>query len=438
MRVGIIGGGLMGVALAYFVSRFFKQVTILEQSSTVGGLSARVQLSDRLWIPRYPNTVLPYDEAIRSVCVELDLEDDLVFQPARSGFIHGGRIHNMSTLWDFLSFSPLTLSDRMRLGNVILQARLLDDWRSLDHVPVKEWLIQACGQRTFEQIWAPLLESKFEYDYEQIPATYILFWLNRMSAVRRGPRLRGHVGRFEHGQDSFVQAMLRAVEGAGGRILSGTRVREIETFGGRLGRVRTNNGIMEFDTVIAALPTPEFLHLLLGADEQYRETLTQSYYLGLVCPALVLERPLSPYWTLNIADPTSPFSTIIQIPHPQNPRYHIVYLPKYTAPENDWMGVSDGEIREAWMLRLRQIFSDLKPEEILHFVVSRSRHVEPVHLLNAADHLLPIETPYTGLYLANTAQVYPHLPTSDAAISHARRVAHQIIEYTQQPMQPVV
>jgi hypothetical protein len=34
-----------------------------------------------------------------------------------------------------------------------------------------------------------------------------------------------------------------------------------------------------------------------------------------------------------------------------------------------------------------------------------------------------VQTPYTGLYLANTAQVYPELATSEAAIAHARHVA---------------
>ncbi|MBZ0289127.1 MAG: hypothetical protein K8I30_16020, partial [Anaerolineae bacterium] len=113
--------------------------------------------------------------------------------------------------------------------------------------------------------------------------------------------------------------------------------------------------------------------------------------------------------------------------------YTIVYLPKYTAPEYDWLNVTDDEIRDAWMLRLRQLFPDLKQEQIRHFGVSRARFAEPIYQLDAAADLLPVQTPYPGLYLANTSQVYPALATSEAAVSHAQDVAEKILASTYAP-----
>jgi protoporphyrinogen oxidase len=249
-----------------------------------------------------------------------------------------------------------------------------------------------------------------------------------MSAIRRGASLRGYVGYLRRGHVSLVRAMADAVVGRGGQICLETRVREIEVESGALRRVRTNNGVMEFDLLIAALPTPVFSQLILDGDEAYRARLQESRYLGLVCPALVLNRPLSGYWTLNLTDPSSPFSSIIEMPHPQDAHYTVVYLPKYTAPENDWLGVSDQDIRDAWMLRLRQLFPDLKPDHILHFVVNRTRYVESILSLNASAQLIPVQTPYPGLFLANTGQVYPGLPTSETAITHARHVAALVMD----------
>jgi protoporphyrinogen oxidase len=437
MRIGIIGGGLMGMALAYFLSKAEKQVTVLEQCASLGGLNSSARLENSLAIARYQHNILPNDDAIQQICQELGLTDDLGFFPARSGFIHGGHIHPMSSVWDFITFGPLRFMDRARLGGVILQALRVRDWRSLDQTSARDWLVQIGGKNTFEQIWAPLLEAKFAYEYDDIPATYIWTWLNRMTAIRRGPQMKGYVGNFKRGHESLIQAMADQVVARGGQIFTDMRVREIELSGDVMGRVRTHTGVMTFDALIAAVPTPSFSQLILGAREDYLATLDRSQYLGLICPSLVLERPLSPYWTLNITDPSSPFSSIIEMPHPENPRYHVVYLPKYTAPENDWMGVPDEDIRDAWMLRLRQVFPDLKPEEIRHFVVSRSRYVEPVHFLNASNNLLPVQTPYTGLYLANTSQVYPSLPTSESAITHARHVAQMVIEQSRQRVRTV-
>lgn len=435
MHIGIIGGGLMGMALAYFLSKTGTQVTILEQGTSLGGLNSSAQLENNLTIARYQHNILPNDHATRLLCQELGRSDELVFFPARSGFVHGGNIYAISSLWDFLTFGPLPFVDRARLGSAILQALRIQDWHSLDKISAKDWLMQIGGKNTFEQIWSPLLEAKFDYEYDNIPATYIWTWLNRMTAIRRGPRLKGYIGQFKHGHEMLIQAMADHVTARGGQIFTGMRVREIEVSGDVVGRVRTHTGVMTFDAVIAALPTPSFSQLILGANEDYLETLGRSEYLGLICPSLVLERPLSPYWTLNIADSSSPFSSVIEMPHPENPRYHVVYLPKYTAPENDWLGVPDEDIRDAWLLRLRQIFPDLKPEEIRHFVVSRSRYVEPVHFLNASNAVLPVETPYAGLYLANTSQVYPGLPTSESAITHARHVAQRVSAQSHQHAQ---
>jgi protoporphyrinogen oxidase len=427
MHIAVVGGGLMGMTLAYFLSENGQQVTVLEQSASIGGLHDTIEIEKGLSIGRYQYNVFPGDRHTLELINQLKLKDEVLLTPAHSGFVHNGDTYPMRTIWDFLTFSPLRLRDRLRLGQTIVQAKLAADWRSLDKIPVKDWLIQTGGKSNFERIWAPLLEAKFDYDYNQVPATFIWSWLNRATGLRNGPEFRASVAQLRHGPGILINAMADAIRAQGGDIQTQARVREIEIENGQLGRVRTPTGLLDFDAVVAAVPTTTFGLLLPSADEKYLSTLADSRYLGLVCAALVLDRPLSDYWTLNLTDPSSPFSSIVEIPHPDDPRYHIVYLPKYTAPENDWMGVPDEAIQDAWLLRLRQIYPSLKNEHIKHFVVSRSRYVDPLHFLNAAERIPAVDTPYDGLYLANTSQVYPDLPTSEAVIAHARRLAQQII-----------
>lgn len=427
MHVAVVGGGLMGMTLAYFLSESGQQVTVLEQGATIGGLHDTIEVEQGLTIGRYQYNISPGDRQTLELINQLQLNSDLLLTPAHSGFVHNGAIYPMRTLRDFLTFGPLRMRDRLRLGQTIIQAKLATDWRVLDTIPVKDWLIQVGGQSNFERIWAPLLEAKFDYDYSQIPATFIWSWLNRAVGLRGGPEFRASVAHLRRGPGTLIDAMADAIRARGNDIHTQTRVREIEIENGQLGQVRTPTGLMEFDAVVAAIPTPAFGHLLPSADETYLDILAQTRYLGLVCATLVLDRPLSDYWTLSLTDPSSPFSTIVEMQHPDNPDYHIVYLPKYTAPENDWMGVPDEAIQDAWLMRLRQIYPSLKPEHIKHFIISRSRYVDPVHFLNATERIPAVATPYTGLYLANTSQVYPDLPTSEAVIAHARRVAQQII-----------
>ncbi len=430
MRIGIIGGGLMGVSLAYYLSETPHQITLLEQSNSLGGLNGAVDLGDGALISLYHHALLPNDTHIQDLCHQLQIADDLHFMPAPTGFIHRGGVHSLNSIWDFLSFTPLPLPDRLRLAASIRCISSLRDWQQLDSVSVRDWLIEQSGERVFNRIWAPLLEAKFDNQYEHIPATYIWSWVRRMMSARKGPRLQSTVGYLRHGHVTLIDAMAAALVARGGTIHTETRVREIEIRQGQLYQVRTPTGVMDFDLLIAALPTPTFSRLIPGADQDYLDQLDQSRYLGLVCPMLVLDRPLSPYWTLNLTDPSSPFSSVIEIPHPTNPDYRVVYLPKYTAPENDWMGVPDSDIREAWLIRLRQLFPDLKPDQIQQFTVSRSRYVEPVHTGDPLRQIMPVHTPYDGLLLANSSQIYPGLPTSEAVLIHAQQVAAKALTAT--------
>jgi protoporphyrinogen oxidase len=424
MHVGIIGGGLMGVALAYFLAEAGEQVTVLEQGADLGGLNGELQFADSLAVARYQHAIMPTDRQAFALCGEIGLNDELVFQEAHTGFVHNGRIHPMTNLRDFLSFSILSLPDRVRLGQMILRARARRDWHDLDRIPAKQWLIEVGGSDTFRNIWQPLLEAKFDGVYDDVAATYIWAWLNRMSAIRHGAQLQGRVGYLRRGHYSLIEALANRLLKRGGKIELQVRVREIDVSSGPLQRVRTHTGNMEFDVLIAAIATPTFARLIPGADMAYHAQLDKSKYLGLICPVIVLNKPLSNYWTLNITDPNVPFSTIIETPHPTHPEYHVVHLPRYTAPDNDWMGVPDDDIREAWFSHLKTIFPLFEEKHVQHFAVSRSRYVEPIYKVGSLDHIPSIETPYTGLYLANTAQVYPELPTSESSIAHARRIAH--------------
>jgi protoporphyrinogen oxidase len=427
MHIGVIGGGLMGLTVAYRLAATGHQITLLEQGTALGGLNGEILFEDGLRVPRYQHALLPTDKAVQMLCAELSLEDELHFQSARTGFIHQGHLYPLSNMLELLGFPMLSMWNRLRLGGMILRTRTTQDWHALDALPAKDWLIQTGGVDVFERIWKPLLEAKFDWVYDNVSATYIWAWLNRMTGFRQVPQLEANIGYLRRGPYALIQALGDALRARGAHILLETRVREIEVSNGHLQRLRTVDGVLEFDAVVVAQATPTFLQLIPGATTDYRDQLAKSKYLGLICPVLVLEQPLSEYWSLHLTDPNYPFATIIQLPYAEGSQQQVVYLPRYTAPDNDWMGVSDADIEEAWLSHLENLFPAFKRQQVRHFAVSRSRYVDPVHQVNGAEQQPAIQTPYAGLFLANTEQVYPELPTSEAVITHAGSVIEQIL-----------
>jgi protoporphyrinogen oxidase len=165
--------------------------------------------------------------------------------------------------------------------------------------------------------------------------------------------------------------------------------------------------------------------------------LSQTDYIGIICPLLVLDRPLSNFWTLNITDDRIPFTGVIETTSYIDPKYvgghHLVYMPKYTAPGSSWQKKTDAEIREIWLSHLKTMFPDFNPAWIRYFLIHREKFVEPLHGLNST-HLIPaVQTPIEGLYLSTTAQIYPALTNGESVTRHAAASA-QIIMKTASPL----
>ena len=236
MEIAIIGGGLMGMTLAYLLSEHGQHVTVLEQGSTPGGLHNSVEL-DGFSIARFQHHIFPGDAQTFKLIKQLGLQDAILFRSAHTGFLHNGAAHPVNTIRDFLTFAPLRLRDRLRLGQTIMQARLTTNWQMLDQIPAKDWLIRVGGQQNFERFWAPLLEAKFDCQYADVPATFVWSWLNRVSMLHRSAPFSPSVAYLRGGPGTLIQAMSNAITARGSEILTGTRVREIELCGDQVGQV---------------------------------------------------------------------------------------------------------------------------------------------------------------------------------------------------------
>jgi protoporphyrinogen oxidase len=57
MRVGIVGGGVVGLVAAYELGKSEAQVTLFEQASRLGGLAVSFPMQDGQWIEKYYHTV---------------------------------------------------------------------------------------------------------------------------------------------------------------------------------------------------------------------------------------------------------------------------------------------------------------------------------------------------------------------------------------------
>jgi protoporphyrinogen oxidase len=334
----------------------------------------------------------------------------------------------MSTPRELLAFSGLRPDDRIRLGAFALRCQLKRDYADLEQRSLEEWLRSVCGERLWTQLWRPLLDSKFDGRFDDLPATYLWARSRRMAGTREKGS-KEVLGTIDGGYQVLIDALEAAIRRLGGRILTGTEVRSVAASGGRAIGVVLEHGLQPHDWVLTT-------QLRTAADRLLAPELSRALdpdpcrYMGVVCLVLRLRNSISPYYALNITDRRIPLTTVVETTHVVDPERvggTLVYLPKYVQPDSPELDRSSADIRRSYVGHLREIFPALDERDVLAHQVARARVAEPVHVLGGAPRgpeLFPID----GLAMASSAHVYPELVNGQAMLGLAERVAEGLLE----------
>ena len=285
-----------------------------------------------------------------------------------------------------------------------------------------------CGRRTVERLWKPLLDSKFDGRFSDLPATYIWARTRRMSKTRDSG---GHelMGWLVGGYQTLIDALEAKIRELGGAVHAGTAVDAITVTPEGVNGLVVEGRFRPFDQVLCTL-VPPMARRLLSENTAARVPDDHCRYLGVICMLLRVNRSVSPYYHLNITDRRVPLTTVVETTHVVDPDHvggHLLYATKYVDTLHEDLDRPVEEIESDYLRHVKRIFPSLQPGEILDRVVQRARIVEPVHTLGGAKRL-PEMFPLPGLALASTAHVYPELVSGQAVTGVAARVVEGIID----------
>jgi protoporphyrinogen oxidase len=425
--VGIVGGGILGLTAAYRLAQAGVEVSLFERSPELGGLVGSFDFEGRR-ADRFYHVILPTDDRVRSLADELGLGDRFRFRPTAVGFYDAGRLFSMSSLAEFARFPLLPLHDRVRLAAFVARCQLVSSFEKLDDEPLEAWLTRLCGRRMVDRLWRPLLDSKFDGRFADLPATYLWARTRRMSKTRDSGG-REVMGWLEGGYQLLVDRLAEAVESLGGKLHPATAIEQI--VGGPSGAsgLVVDGSLRPFDSVLCTL-VPRQARQLLSPDLRDLVPADHCRYLGVVCLVLRLGRSVSPYYTLNITDRRVPLTTVVETTHVVDPEFAggaLLYAAKYVDESHPDLTRPVEEVERDYLAHVRTIFPGLRDSELLASSVQRARAVEPVHTLGGAKRL-PTMFPLPRLAMASTAHVYPELVNGQAVIGVADRVVAGLLE----------
>jgi protoporphyrinogen oxidase len=421
---------------AFYLLRAGADVTVFESQPQIGGLATYFNFGP-FWWDKFYHCILTSDEPLLQLVEDLGLSSELRWTETKVGFFAEGQLHSMTSSLDFLRYPALNLWQKMRLGLGVLRTNRIKDGRQLEKYLATDWLTKIFGKANYEKMWGPLLKCKLGSCREEASAAFIWATITRLYSTRESDASKKEkLGYVRGGYRTVFLRLISEVERMGGRIIVNAPVNEIATDAGGGLKVSLKNGHVHFDRVIATIPSRPLIGLASELSTEYKDKLTHVKYLGIVCYALVLKCKLSSYYVTNLTDEGFPFTGIIEmtnlISEEETAGRHLVYLPKYTAPNDALFDVSDDEIWQLFWRNLKRVFPDLQQSDIECKFLFRERFVQPVPVLNYSDHVPDIQTNVNGLYLANTTQIINSTLNNNAMVKIARQAIDRVREWRQE------
>lgn len=427
--VAIVGAGFTGLAAAFeLCCRGFK-VAVVEKDAEPGGLASSFTVGGQR-LEKFYHHWFTSDQHIIGLIRRLGREQDVTWHPTNTGMYYAHRIFRLSRPRDLLTFSPLSFTNRLRLGYMTLAARRVQNWHELESLTAKEWLLQLCGEEVYRVVWEPLLIGKFGESAGEVSAV----WLWNKLKLRGGSR--GRAGQemlayYKGGFSALASQIAEAIANRGGNIHLNSAATAVCSEHGKATGVNTSSGFLRARAVLLTVPLPLAARLLSQSSVNgYGPSLNRVRYLANICIVLELNRSLSSMYWLNVNDPSFPFVAVIEHtnfePATTYAGKHIVYLSKYLPASAELYRMPDhGAIRVATDA-LKRMFPDFRDDSVTNAHVWRADYAQPVVEKNYGRLIPALETPVENLFLSSMAQIYPEDRGTNYAVRNGIQAANAI------------
>ncbi len=422
----VVGAGFTGLAAAQDLARRGLRPTLIEADPEPGGLAGSFRVGDTR-LERFYHHWFTSDRHMMNLVAGLGLSDQLITRPVGTGLYYANSLFRLSSPLDVLTFRALSLAGRVRLGMLPLVALATRRWQDLDDIAAATWLRRACGEEVYRVVWEPLLRGKFGVHADSVSAAW--FWSKlRLRGASRGRAGHEQLVYFRGGFATLADAIVRDIEAAGGRVITGAPVTALAASGGRVTGVTAGGAHYPADAVIITTPLPEAAGLLSGlVPDHYIRRLNRIRYLANRCIILELDRSLSSLYWINVNDPKFPFVGVIE--HTNFARAadyggrHIVYLSRYCAHNDPFLALSLEDAVAFTTEHLKRMFPSFDPGMICAVHSWQTPWAQPIVETGYAKLVPSHETPLAGVFLATMAQVYPEDRGTNYAVRDGRKVA---------------
>ena len=427
-RIGIIGGGIMGLVLAYRLSKLGARIDVYEKDTQPGGLSTYKNYGKFFW-DKFYHVIVPSDGSLIGLIEELGLGDQLNWRRAYTGYYVYKKFYPLNNAWDFLLFPLLNIWDKFRLVYTLLYGSRINNWRKLEKYTVKAWLVRMGGLKNFNRFWAPLLLAKLGENYKKVSGVFIWTYIRRMFKKHEYPVKKDHLGYVSGGYKTVFNRLVNLLEENGSKLHLGVDVSEIAPV--ENGKIKINYGrtTEEYDKVVFTAPLNVLERVTTTEVVRVVKKEQPIEYMGVICLVVTSKRAICPYYQLNIGDMDTPFTGVIGMSSlvdlEETAGEYLTYFPKYIPADHPHWSKSDSELTELFLRGVFDMYPDINRDDILNAYLHRAYKVQPLQLLNYSELIPEIKSNHQNFFVLNTSQFVNDSVNNNSVVRHVNNFVKQ-------------
>ncbi|CAM3872288.1 NAD(P)/FAD-dependent oxidoreductase [Smaragdicoccus niigatensis] len=419
-RIAVLGGGPMGLAVAYQLARDGQRPVVFEADDRIGGMTASFEFGD-LEIERYYHFHCTSDSDLLTLLDELGISERMNWVSTRMAYWHGGRLQPWGNPIALLRFRGLSWHAKLRYGLHVMGATRRRNWRPLDSLHATRWVQRWVGAEAYEVLWRRLFELKFHHHSDRLSAAWIWGRVSRVG-TSRDDAFREKLGYLDGGTVGVLRAMRHDIEKHGGEVRLGSPVNRVVVTDGAVCGVQTNGAVESFDKVISTVPLPYVPRIIPDLPAENIAGYRSIDSMAVVCVIAKLRKPVSENFWINTSDPDMDVPGFVEYSNLRPMSRPLVYVPFYLPPEHAMYAEPDSSFITKVTRYLSTINPQLAAGDFMDFNVSRYLRAQPICEPGHLDRLPPIATPIRGLWVADTAYYYPQ----DRAMSESIRLGRSM------------
>ncbi len=300
-----------------------------------------------------------------------------------------------------------------------------NNFASIEHKTARKWLEGGSGKEVYNTLWKRLMDLKFYELADSISASWIATRVRRIGNSRRSI-FQEELGYIDGGSQTLVDALVSAYTEKGGRMHLGTAVNKVETENGRVTGVTVGSRFFEADAVISTVPTPLISKMIPDLPEASKAQYDAIRNIGVVCLIFRLKKSISKHFWINIVDDNIEIPGVIEFSNLRPVENTVVYVPYYMPVTQAKWHWSDQQFIDEAFGYIRRVNPQIAQSDLIDAKVGRLKHAQPVCEPDFRKKLPPIETPISGLQIADTCYYYPEDRGIAESVRYGRMMAESI------------